>query len=589
MRGVVAAGHPVTAEAGAEVLREGGNAVDAAVAAVVMSFVAESPLTGPGAGGFMLVHTGGESHLLDFFVAAPGKGLENPDPTPLVPIEVQFGPDAWQTFNCGPSSCGAYGTTAGLAEALRRFGTLELGDLTSGPARAARDGVEVIPMHEVLFRILGPIVRSTPEAAAIYEPEGRPLRTGERIRLPELGDLLDRLGAEGPDFLYTGDVAAAVSDWVVERGGLLTQEDLASYEVIERTPTRAGFRGREVLTNPPPSSGGILIADALELLERIDRPGDARAMAEVIASTNQARDDEFLEGLSSDDYARRFLAPDVLDGVAQEIASRLGNTTHLCVLDEEGSCATVTCSNGSCSAVVVPGTGVHLNNMLGEEDLNPVGFHLHDPGDRVPSMMAPTLVLRTGRPEIALGSAGSNRIRSAIVQTVANVIDAGMGPQEAVDAPRLHVENDLLDAEPGIDGEALAELEAGGWRVRRWDERSLYFGGVQAVARERSGALSGGGDPRRGGVVVTVDSTPLDRLSDRVRSSPTAGPMTRRDGCATLEAWPTDSPPSTGPSSGSRRRTRTCMWPGPRCSTPRRGAGLQRWRGFAGASRGASP
>ncbi len=198
MGGVVAAGHPLTAQAGADVLRDGGNAVDAAVAAVLMSFVTESPLTGPGAGGFMLVHTAeGENHLLDFFVVAPGMGLEHPQPAPLVPIDVAFAPDAIQRFNCGPSSCGVYGTSAGLAHALSRFGTVALGDLTGGPARAAREGVEVIPMQAFLFAVLAPIMASTPEAAAIYEPEGRPLRAGERIYLPELADLLDRLGSRG--------------------------------------------------------------------------------------------------------------------------------------------------------------------------------------------------------------------------------------------------------------------------------------------------------------------------------------------------------------------------------------------------------
>ena len=505
MRGVVAAGHPLTAQAGADVLSGGGNAVDAAVAAVLMSFVAESPLTGPGAGGFMLVHTSaGENHLLDFFVAAPARGIAEPDPAPLVPIDIAFAEGAVQRFNCGPSSCGAYGTTAGLAEALARFGTNALGDLTGAAASAAREGVEVLPMQALLFEILGPIMRSTPEVTALYEPEGRPLREGERLRLPDLGDLLERLGAEGPGFLYEGDVAAAVSDWVLERGGLLTREDLSAYEVVERPPTRAAFCGREVLTNPPPSSGGILIADALELLDRIEGPGETRALAEVIASTNRARDEEFLHGLTSKDYADRFLAEDVLDSVAGEIASRLGSTTHLAVMDAEGACATVTCSNGSCSGVVVPGTGVHLNNMLGEEDLNPRGFHRNPPGARVPSMMAPTVVLRDGAPEMALGSAGSNRIRSAIVQTVAAVIDGGLDAQSAVDAPRLHVEDDLVDAEPGVDEEALGSLEEGGWRLRRWDERNLYFGGVQAVVRDpATGELSGGGDPRRGGVVVT--------------------------------------------------------------------------------------
>jgi len=506
MRGVVAAGHPLTAEAGADVLRLGGNAVDAAVACVLMSFVAESPLTGPGAGGFMIVHAQGESHVLDFFVAAPGLGLDGREPAALVPIDVRFSEDAIQRFNVGPASCGAYGTTLGLTETLRRFGTASIGDLTAAPARAAREGVEVVPMQAFLFRVLEPILTSTQECRAIYAPDGRLLDEGDTIRLPELGDLLDRLGAEGCSFLYNGDVAHAVSEWVLERGGLLTRDDLASYEVIEREPARVTYRGREVITNPPPSSGGILIADALGILERLEQPHDPYVIAEVIASTNRARDEDFLEGLATEGFLEQFLAKHALDSVATEVRSRLGNTTHVSVMDAEGACASVTCSNGSCSGVVVPGTGVHVNNMLGEQDLNPLGFHRHAPGSRVPSMMAPTVVLSDGRPEIAIGSAGSNRIRSAILQTVLGVVDHGLAAQDAVSAPRLHVEEGQVDAEPGVEDAALDRLEQAGWTVRRWSELNLFFGGVQAVARNPgTGRLTGGGDPRRGGVAMVVD------------------------------------------------------------------------------------
>ena len=503
MPGVVAAGHPLTAEAGADALRAGGNAIDAAVAAVLMSFVTESPLTGPGAGGFMLVHTaGGEDHLLDFFVAAPGRGLgDGAEPAALVPIDVHFSKEAVQVFNVGPSSCGVYGTTLGLDQALRRFGTLALADLTARPARTAREGHALTPMGEAFLDILAPILTHTPECAAIYAPQGRLLRAGETIRLPEVADLLDRLGAEGPGFLYTGDVAAACSDWVLERGGLLTREDLSSYEVVEREPARARYRGREILTNPPPSSGGILIAYSLGLLEQIGRPADVRTLVDVMDETNRARTDEFVQGLHAEGYLERFLAKEELE----KAASRLGSTTHVAVLDDRGACATVTCSNGSCSGVVVPGTGMHLNNMLGEEDLNPMGFHRHAPGRRIPSMMAPTVVLRAGRPQVALGSAGSNRIRSAIVQTILAVVDDDLPAQEAVDRPRVHWEGRAVEAEPGIDEEALAAMEAAGRRVTRFAERSLYFGGVQAVARDpETGELTGGGDPRRGGAAVVV-------------------------------------------------------------------------------------
>jgi len=506
MKGVVAAGHRLTAEAGAQVLREGGNAVDAAVAAVLMSWVAEPTLTGPGAGGFMLVHTeGGENHLLDFFVAAPGRGLTDRVPAAIESVEVRFAEEGVQSFGTGPSSCGVYGTPVGVAEAVERFGTMPLSALAERPAAAAREGVEVAPMQAFLFEILEPILRSTPECAAIFMPEGRRLRAGEQMTMPELGSLLERLGSEGPGFLYEGDTARAVSSWVLDRGGLLTEEDLRAYAPIEREPARANYRGREILTNPPPSSGGILIAYALDLLERLDEPGDLRALVRVMDQANHARTDEFTEGLHSEGYLERFLAADALESAAHEMSGRLGSTTHIAVMDAGGACASVTCSNGSSSGVVVPGTGVHLNNMLGEEDLNPLGHHQHTAGNRIPSMMAPTVVLGKGRAEIALGSAGSNRIRSAILQTILGIVDDGLEAQRAVSRPRLHYERGVVEAEPGVDPEALDALAAGGWRVQRWAEQNLYFGGVQAVARDpETGELSGGGDPRRGGAAVAV-------------------------------------------------------------------------------------
>jgi gamma-glutamyltranspeptidase/glutathione hydrolase len=506
MRGVVAGGHPLTAEAGARALRQGGNAVDAAVAASLMSFAAESPLTGPGAGGFMLVHTAeGEDHLLDFFVAAPGRGLDDPRPAPLTPAKVWWNEGSFQLFHIGASSCGTYGNTKGLADALERFGTMPLSELVAEPARAAREGVEVSDVQEYLYKILDPLLAAEPEGRAIYNPDGRPLRAGDKVRFPELGDLLERLGEEGPDFLYTGDVGAAVSDWILERGGLITREDLASYEVIDREPARAHYRGREVITNPPPSSGGILIAYALDLLERLDRPADVRGLVQVMDECNRARTVEFVDSLHSEGFLERFLAREAIDAAAGEVHSRLGSTTHISALDADGCCASLTCSNGSSSGTIVPGTGMHLNNMLGETDLNPHGYHKHPPGRRIPSMMAPTVVLRDCQPEIGLGSAGSNRIRSAILQTILHVVDDGMTASEAVNSPRVHFESGVVDAEPDVDPQQLEALERDGWEVARWAERNLYFGGVQAVARDpESGELSGGGDPRRGGASVLV-------------------------------------------------------------------------------------
>jgi gamma-glutamyltranspeptidase/glutathione hydrolase len=501
MGGVVAAGHPLTAEAGAEVLREGGNAVDAAVCAVLASFAVESPLTGFGAGGFMMVHRGEETVLIDFFVAAPGKdGAERG--VELAPAPVHFDAETVQTFYVGPASCGVPGTAAGLDLALRRFGSAPLAELAGPGIRLAREGAPVNAEQAYILEILWPIHERLEGTRALYAPDGRPLGEGDVFRFAELAEALERFGEEGPEPFYRGEVAAALSGFVGEHGGTLGPSDLAGYEAIERRPIRTAFRGAEVLTNPPPSSGGILIAYTLGLLERLGPSSDPERLVAAMGAANDARGEEFALALYGEGLEASLLDPAALDLRAGDL---LGSTTHISVLDEDGMCASVTCSNGSGSGVLVPGTGVILNNMLGEEDLNPLGFHAIAPGRRVPSMMAPTVVLRDGEIELGLGSAGSNRIRSAIVQTVVRAVEQGMGAGEAVRAPRLHSEAGVVQAEPGIDEEALARIEAGGMPVLRRPRINLFFGGVQAVARDRaSGELSGGGDPRRGGAVATA-------------------------------------------------------------------------------------
>ncbi|MDX6412241.1 MAG: gamma-glutamyltranspeptidase / glutathione hydrolase, partial [Gaiellaceae bacterium] len=218
--GVVAAGHPLTAEAGARVLREGGNAVDAAVAAVATSFVTESPLTGLGAGGYMLVHEPGTSELFDFFVAVPGAdGAERS--SELVPIGVHFTPESVQTFHVGAASCGVPGLPSGLEQARERFGSVPLADLLAPAAALARDGVILNGEQAYFIAILAPILTHYEEAAAIYAPGGSLLGEGDLFRFPDLGDALERLGAEGAEPFYRGEIAAALSSWVLERGGTL--------------------------------------------------------------------------------------------------------------------------------------------------------------------------------------------------------------------------------------------------------------------------------------------------------------------------------------------------------------------------------
>ena len=484
--GVVAAGHPLTAQAGARVLREGGNAVDAAVAAMLTSFATEPLLTGLGAGGYMLVAgPATRPTLLDFFVQAPtrvGDGSE----VELRAIEVSFG-DAEQVFYVGPASCGVYGTPAGICEAASRWGTMPLEHLAAPAARLADEGVMLNAGQAYVAEILVDLLTSTPECAALWAPGGSLLREGELLRDPALADALMRLARDGAEPFYSGDIASAVCDWLGERGGSLRKADLAGYRAIEREPVEVAYRDRRVLTNPPPSAGGTLLAYALALLDRGASPPTLRSVVAAMAAAQSERTPEFVEGLDQPGFVGRFLA------------SRLGSTTHISVIDAEGCACSATCTNGEGSGVVVPGTGMHLNNVMGEQDLNPLGFHLYPAGRRLPSMMAPTVLMRDGEVELVLGSAGSNRIRSALLQTIVGVVDHALPVRDAVQAPRVHFEDGVLFAEPGVELDELGSEV----RIVHFGALNLFFGGVQAVLRDGS-RLSGAGDPRRGGVAVSA-------------------------------------------------------------------------------------
>ena len=508
-RGAIAAGHPLTAEAGAKAMREGGNAVDAAVAAMLTSFIAESPLTGIGAGGFMLIHTpSGESHLLDFFVSSPQTVAPAADQTEFM---VDFD-GALQQFNGGAPTCGVYGTAAGLWSALDRFGTMPMTELARPAIELSRAGVPTSEVHAFLYRILAPILTAWPEGRAVYAPDGNMPQVGELLLLPEFGDAIERLAEDGPEPFYSGEIAQKVADFVTANGGTISREDLASYAVIDRKPGETEYRGHRVITNPPPSSGGLLIADSLVHLGQ----GTQVQAGDLVAAmdfANRGRDREFVEGLQREGFWDEFLTSgaswltgdhDAVSGGGALPESLLGSTTHISVLDEAGLAVSVTCSNGSCSGVIVPGTGISMNNMLGEMDLNPLGVENNRGGERVTSMMSPTVVLKDGEPRIVVGSAGSNRIRSAVLQTIVNVIDREMSIEDAVKAPRVHFEDGMVQAEPGIDGLALEAIQKAGTPVAQWDRTNLFFGGCQAVGRDAGGELAGGGDPRRGGAFVLV-------------------------------------------------------------------------------------
>ncbi|HEX6490249.1 MAG TPA: gamma-glutamyltransferase [Gaiellaceae bacterium] len=523
MRGAVAAGHPLTAEVGAEVLREGGNAVDACIAAAFASWVAESPLTGPGAGGFLLVRTAsGSVRLLDFFAAVPGRGLRA-SPHEMEEIDVEFDRDTSQIFRIGAASCAVPGAIAGLEAAHRAYARLPWARLLEPAVAAAREGVELTRPQAYLHAILDLILRHTEAGREVYGPGGTRLLAGARLVMPELATTLETLAEQGAAAFYQGELGRRVSRYVRAEGGSITEADLAGYRVIARRPVRAAFAGHEFVSNPPPSSGGVLIGYALHLFARLGAggpPGSAGAialLAEVMREQTRARGGSFVSELYRGGLAGRLYQEERIGAALGRISERRPGrseragspgTTHVSVVDAAGNAASLTASNGSGSGVIVPGTGIHLNNMLGEYDLNPAGNGRSGrgatSGRRLTSMMAPSLVLREERPRLVVGSAGSVRLRGAILQIVLNVALHGMSVSEAIDAPRIHVEEPHVHCEGGSDPAQLDRLESWGYELVRWRRRNLYFGGAAAVELRADGSLAAAGDPRRGGHGVVV-------------------------------------------------------------------------------------
>jgi gamma-glutamyltranspeptidase/glutathione hydrolase len=344
------------------------------------------------------------------------------------------------------------------------------------------------------------------------------MQPGDVLRLPDLGETLSRIAAEGADVLYRGDLAHETAGTVAAGGGRLTAEDLAAYRVVWRRPVRVPYLEHEVISNPPPSSGGILIAYGLALLERVrgGEPGSAEALAslaEVMREQTRARADPFATRLHRGGLVQQLLADEPLAAAVRRIEASLpghaehtpaGGTTHVSAVDEQGNAASLSSSTGSGSGVIVPGTGIQLNNMLGEFDLSATGG-IPQPGVRFTSGMAPTIVLGEGRPRLVVGSAGSLRLRGAIFQVVVNVVAHGLGVEEAIERPRVHADETHVHCEGGNDPTELDRLESWGYELARWRRRNLFFGGVSGVEFRADGTLAAAGDPRRGGHGVVIE------------------------------------------------------------------------------------
>lgn len=502
MRGAIAAGHAKTVEAGLRMFESGGNAFDAALAAFAAACVAEPVLTSLGGGGFLLARMPGRQPVVfDFFVQTPRR-QRPPAETEFYPIIADFG-TAQQEFHIGCGAIATPGSVRGLTSCHARLGGLPLAQILEPAIEYARDGVQINPLQAYIFGIVAPIYRATPAAEAVYG-HGALQRPGAVFKQPALADTLAWLAADGDRPFYEGELARRLAVFSEAHGGHVGLDDLAAYRVVERRPLSHRYRGFRVATNPPPSSGGLLINFALTALEGeplsrlgFGTPAHLRRLAAVMGQTNLARDG----GLLDRDVHDREMLEACLAEVRAHPANNRG-TTHISVIDDAGNCAALTASNGEGCGHLLPDTGIMLNNMLGEEDLNPNGFHRWPCDRRVSSMMAPTLA-EDGERLITLGSGGSNRLRTAILQTLSNIADFAMPPDAAVAAPRIHVERGgRVDIEPGFAADAVEALSAAHPDSTLWEAQNLFFGGTHTVCWDGRD-FTGAGDPRRGGVFAT--------------------------------------------------------------------------------------
>ena len=446
-----AAGHPATVAAGIEILEDGGTAADAAVAACLASCVAETVMTGLLGGAHVIHWDGSAAWNLDCFVDVPsGEGA------PPVELKVPFGEELVH-YAVGPGTCAVPGIARGLGVLHARYGRLPWERLVEPAVAVARAGVVMPPAHAACLAMLGPVFTMQADGERIYAPAGRLLETGDTLEQPGLVSALELLAAEGAASVYDGSIAALL---VAVAGVPVSSEDLAAYEARWSAPVEAAWMGRRVLT-------------------RAGLSGVPETLAQMPP----------LRGLGETERVHALLA--ALDGPEAE-----GHTTNLVTVDGDGNVVVLTTSLGLGSGDFVPGLDLHLNSMLGEADL--IRGRL-EPGERMSSMMSPLLALDETGPALASGAAGGTRLRSALVQVVAGILDEGLAPDEAVTRPRLHPVDGLVNLEPGFGEDVVRALEEQGFEAREWPEPHHYFGGVSVVTR--AGAA---GDPRRSGSAATL-------------------------------------------------------------------------------------
>ncbi|MEX0331738.1 MAG: gamma-glutamyltransferase [Puniceicoccaceae bacterium] len=515
---IISAGHPLTADAARHALDAGGNAFDAALSGWLAACLAEPVLTSPGGSGFaMVAPASGRPRLYDFFSQTPLKA--NPDGH-AYPLEADFG-STTQVFHLGAGTVATPGCVAGILQIQETHGRLPLEECAVPALELSRNGLIITDHAATLLKVVEDLYLATPASCQLFRSKREEtgcLREGERFLNHDFECFIDALIAEGSRWFYEGDIGRIISDYCQEHEGHLTREDFTRYRVEIREALEIRRNGSTVWLNPPPSMGGTLIA--IGLLSRGEAgvhgfPLQGRAAwldwAEALRLMSLMRSPEGSRQLTAADAALLERAFHLDSGVAGAAAKLFPHalrqiqsqgTTHISIMDGDGNEIAMTTSNGAGSAIIPEGTGFMLNNMLGEDDLQPEGLGTWQTDTRLSSMMAPTLARLADGTRIATGSGGSNRIRSTILQILRHLIDHRLPLSAAVEAPRLHWEDGELHAETAA-AESLQDLEQPlPWPLVEHSVPNLFFGGAHSVSWSDKSGFSGIGDPRRGGISI---------------------------------------------------------------------------------------
>jgi gamma-glutamyltranspeptidase/glutathione hydrolase len=520
--GVIASAHPLASEAGLKILRRGGNAVDAAVACAFALGVVEPNASGIGGGGFMLIYlpksSGAKVVAINYREMAPAKAAAS--------MFLRRGQVQVDQMKIGPRSVAVPGTVGGLTLALQKYGTMALKDVMEPAIQLAEQGFPVTKLLNIMMTNNAPKLLKFPAAARIYLKDGRPFKVGARLYQKDLAETYRLIAAQGPEVFYQGVIAEAIVNEMKRLGGLITREDLANYRAVVSPPVEGNYRGYEIISMGPPSSGGTHLIELLNILEGYDiaslglnSPQSIALMAEAMKQVFADRakfmgDPDFvkipLAELLSKEHAeklRKTIKINRLDG--KVVAAGLSppesiQTTHLSIADKDGNLVALSQTIDAFfgSGVVVPGTGILLNDGMQDFAAEPGGPNSIEPGKRPLSSMSPTLVFRDGKPFLSLGIPGATRIISVLPQLLMNMIDHRLTLKEAINAPRIHCVTEPLYLESRIPGKVRGALARKGYPIILKKDFDLYFGGAQGVTiDEKTGLLSGAADPRREGNV----------------------------------------------------------------------------------------